>query len=587
MSRYQVAYPQHLLNPPHQVLAGFIFKLLVWFRKYGKQLIVGTVAVLVLAVVCQLVYPKNRALPLMYLDGKLVGTQSKQQINNEFSKLSNSKLSISIGKTTYSPTLKELGVSFTPDATATDYPLTARLIPFSLLFYGQTRLDDHVKTHFDETTARKYFAGVIEKNTKSVVEGSITIKDQKVVVSYPQSGLAYDSNQIIDELRKIEFLSSNGFNVPTSTTAPLYSHTAFEKAGNQAEAYLAKEIEVNAQGKSITLTRETIEKSLRIKADPTSKSIIVDFERAVLLTALEPLADKLFVSPVHAQVTTLDGAETGRIGGADGQALAYEPTIDNVINTVRQSNSTAGAEVQPLRPIARTNRMYSNTSNGLQTLLNDWINDYRGPKWGVVVKELNGQSRYAAYQPDKPYFSASVYKLFLAYPVLSDVANASLNPAALTSTGKSVDACIDQMIVISSNGCAHALGDMIGWDNATSRIHSKGFGLTKLSSNTGFTTTASDTTRILEQLYRGTLLPSAQNTRLLDMMKRQIWRTGIPAGSKGIVVADKPGYVPGYVHDVAIVYHPKGAYTVSVFSTNGSYSQIVNLVTRLNTYFYQ
>lgn len=587
MSLHQLTHPYHLLNRSELGLSAFIFKLLVWLHKYGKKMAAGSVAVVLLVVVCQLMYPRNRALPIMYLEGKQVGFQSQNQVANQVSGLADSKLPISIGGTTYEPRLEELGVSFKADETAIDYPISARLVPFSAVFYGQKRLGGHVKAQVDETKARKYFGGIVDKHTRSVVEGSITIKEQKVVVNYPETGLAYDIDQIMYELRSVPFLDADSFTVPAAEAVPSYSRGTFAKAGADAELYLQKTITVTSQGKTIQITPETIAKSLRFSADPATKTVVVGFDRMVLLKALEPLADKLYVAPRSTRINTLDGNETSRQGGANGQALVYETTINIVISTFGKPDSTAVADVQPLKPSAQTSRSYSNTSNGLQTLVNDWTSDYRGPKWSVAVKELSGQNRYGAYLPDKPYFTASVYKLFLAYPILSDVASGAINPAASTSTGKSVDICIEQMIVLSSNGCAYALGDMLGWNNANDRIHSKGFGQTSLSNGSGFTTTASDTTRILEQLYHGTLLPQTQNNRLIDMMKRQIWRTGIPAGSRGIAVADKPGYVPGYVHDVAIVYHPKGAYAVSVFSTGGSYYQIANLVTRLNNYFYQ
>lgn len=73
--------------------------------------------------------------------------------------------------------------------------------------------------------------------------------------------------------------------------------------------------------------------------------------------------------------------------------------------------------------------------------------------------------------------------------------------------------------------------------------------------------------------------------RLLGYMKRQIWRSGIPSGVPGVTVADKVGFYNGYIHDVAIVYAPKGAYILAIMSYGGSNPNMSELSKRVYNFF--
>jgi beta-lactamase class A len=52
-------------------------------------------------------------------------------------------------------------------------------------------------------------------------------------------------------------------------------------------------------------------------------------------------------------------------------------------------------------------------------------------------------------------------------------------------------------------------------------------------------------------------------------MKGNVYVSGIPTGIPSAEVANKVGFIDGYLHDAAIVYSKKGDY-VLVIMTNGS-----------------
>lgn len=78
-------------------------------------------------------------------------------------------------------------------------------------------------------------------------------------------------------------------------------------------------------------------------------------------------------------------------------------------------------------------------------------------------------------------------------------------------------------------------------------------------------------------LQNGGLLSAGNRQALLSKLGRQVWRYGIPAGSPGMHVANKLGTVGSYNHDVGIVYHPKGAYVLSVFTSGSNHARIREL----------
>lgn len=60
-------------------------------------------------------------------------------------------------------------------------------------------------------------------------------------------------------------------------------------------------------------------------------------------------------------------------------------------------------------------------------------------------------------------------------------------------------------------------------------------------------------------------------------MKNQVYRNGIPAGSRGAVVADKVGFLDNYLHDVGVVYGAKSTYAIVIMSEGSSWSNIKDL----------
>lgn len=218
----------------------------------------------------------------------------------------------------------------------------------------------------------------------------------------------------------------------------------------------------------------------------------------------------------------------------------------------------------------------------LQVLVNKWAASHRG-SYGIMVRELGGKGGSATYNASKQFVSASIYKLYVSYAVYTKMAAGAISGDSLTSTGSTVNYCLNVMIVRSDNACAHALLDKVGGYTAEAMSHQRGYKNTFLASKPNFITTAADTSNLLTNLQSGTLIRSDYRDQLLGYMGRQIYRSGIPAGSQGHV-ADKVGFIESYNHDAAIVYGPKSTYVLTVLSSGSSFTNIADLARQISQF---
>lgn len=75
--------------------------------------------------------------------------------------------------------------------------------------------------------------------------------------------------------------------------------------------------------------------------------------------------------------------------------------------------------------------------------------------------------------------------------------------------------------------------------------------------NAGFgigVSTPREMVSLLERLYRGEIVSKEASAGMLDLMKKQMWRDGIPRHFADIDVADKPGALDHLRSDVGIVF---------------------------------
>lgn len=221
----------------------------------------------------------------------------------------------------------------------------------------------------------------------------------------------------------------------------------------------------------------------------------------------------------------------------------------------------------------------------LQEKIRNWERE-QNKTFAIAVRELNGQERIANTHIFDKMPTASTYKLFVAYAVLHEVEQGKMSLNKTVSSGKSVEQCLKEMIVVSDNPCGRALGFLVGWENIEKLLESKGITDTYLNNydenDQLLTAEKTSTPRahavFLKLLEKGELLNKSHTDVLLGFMKDQKWRERIPAGvPSDITIADKPGWLPDMQNDAAIVYGPKSTYILVVLSSSNNHASLAEI----------
>lgn len=196
---------------------------------------------------------------------------------------------------------------------------------------------------------------------------------------------------------------------------------------------------------------------------------------------------------------------------------------------------------------------------------------------GVVVLDPAG-GQVAARNPDRPFTSASLYKLFLAHAVLDRVDRGLI---ALTDTVPgttlTVQEAVDRMITWSDNVSGAALGQWLGWREVQAFAQGQGFESTTYDPATGvagtvaMTTTPDDVADFLDRLRKGELLAAPSSTLLLGFLAAQQLDYALSTGlSPDVEFAHKTGLLIQVSHDAGLVRVGGREYVVAVLTDGWS-----------------
>jgi hypothetical protein len=328
----------------------------------------------------------------------------------------------------------------------------------------------------------------------------------------------------------------------------------------------------------ITVDKKTVASWLDFPENAETKQLELSVKQDAVRSYITTLQPKVYKAPGEVKVSLFDGQELSRTSGKTGTGLDLDGATADITELITEHKS----EVITLKTVAIPAKIsyvreYSNTQAGLSALLGD----IKKSGMSVSVIELGNMGRSANADGNKQYVAASTYKLFVAYAVIKKVEAGQMSWSDTISGSKNAEACFDAMIVVSDNPCAKAFGDKIGWQNIQNMMRDLGLSSTQLSPS--LYTTTNDLAKYLQQLQNGSLLSASGTDRLLSAMKRQIYRSGIPAGA-GATVANKVGFIDSYLHDAAIVYGPKGPYVLVIMSSGSSWSAISSVSGQINEY---
>lgn len=544
---------------------------------------------LALMTLVQFFYPAGNLLPFTSIEGvKLSGWSKTDAITTLDARYAQTSLPIYFGDSTDAyaspkPTEIGVGISNKQRVNQTNYPWYLRIVPSSLLWgHWVVRADNTPSYTHNTAVLAAYIKNTLGESCRVPAKNaSLKVVGGKLALVKSVNGGTCSQADVAKTLGAVKFNLSGKMSVTISveTVLPDVNNASAQALADKIEKGINQGINVTAGGGTVLIPKAQLISWLDFSVVEGKLDYTFNVNRAstYLDTAL---AAKVAVAAGVTNVSTHDFVETSRQTGASGQALDKSATLVSLKSYVAGETKAVQAVVAVVAPQVTYTRTYSPSDVGLSALMKFYAEAHPGT-YGVTLTELSGQHRRASYNGGQSFTSASVYKLFVAYSSLKRVEDGSWKWSDQIQGGRDLTTCFDDMIVKSDNACGEALLTKIGFTNITNEAHAIGCINTSFLGNDGIKTTSDDLALLLAMLQTGQIL-NQQTSRdhLIDAMKRNVYRQGIPKGVSS-VVADKVGFMDGLLHDAAIVYDPTGPYVLTIMTNGSSWANIAELTSQI------
>jgi beta-lactamase class A len=559
-----------------------------WFTNNRRQIIRSGVVVVGLLLIVQLLYPGSKLLPFVQVDGVAVGGWDKKDAIWQLNYISkNQPIELSLGKSSGSydtPKPGEVGIEVAHDeqVKSLQYPWYLRIVPSSLLWFGAIQAEREPNFMFDNAVAKEYLTKKIGKNCVIPAKNATLRVDGEALEVVPAtSGGTCQEEQAVAAISSLRPRPNDPVRlvVPVTVIAPMVGNDSAEQLAEKLHETTKDGITLSVAGKTFDINQSEVLGWLTFPVTAAGINFSIDSNKAGQYLA--KTATPLVAKPAGVtKITTVDFTETARNDGSAGQTLNLSATVADISRVLRGEKDQASAAVAPLAPKVEYSRSYTKTSTGIAAQMKHYDDDNAGV-FGVSLIELGGNNAKAQHNGDRQFVTASTYKLFVAFSTIKRVEAGDMKWGdANIAGGRSLSQCFDDMIVNSDNPCAEALIKKIGAKGLNADIASLGLGSSGFKSDNNVTT-ANDLASYLRQLESGSMpIKSDNRSRLLNAMKRNVYRQGVPAGASG-QVADKVGFLWGLLHDATIVYSPTGTYVLVVLTDGSSWANIADLTRKI------
>lgn len=547
------------------------------------------VAVIAVAgqVAWQLSYPKDMTVPYARFMNRTVGDQSRlvlsSKIQSDFQKAT---VRLATSSTEVVVPLKDLGATVQADQIASqlcDYPLAQRFIPLSVLW--QRPHVDNYATSFNDEQLKAEATRAATELSAAPRDASLAIKKGKLVVTAAKAGETVTADSITQVIAASRFhAGETRLAVASVNQPPQVPDEAVAPVKQEAEAIINRTYRLLApNGTTVIPSKAAIAKWLTIRHTGSSYSLKIS-RPAIKRYALS-LTSKVGSPATYTRVNLVDGIERSRQKGEVGQAVNADDLTRKLENAIASNEPGVAMDIilQPVPSPVTYTRSYTSSQAGLSAYV-DYVTSTQNIR--IAVKQLGGKGWSASGRAYESTVSASTYKLYVSLWLFDQMDKGKIhwNDPWLDTT---VSGCFDRMTIASTNPCAEAWINTVGRDNLNKFVYNHGF-----SRGTTFThpeathTTANDLLVFMTGLQNGSLIDGAHRDRLLHSLSVHPYRSGVPAGSAG-TVKDKVGFLWDYVHDAAIVYHPKGTYVIVVMTKGYSYAKIAEVTRDIEGIMYR
>jgi len=555
-------------------------------RRVRHLFLVGGIG-LALLICVQLIYPYNTSLPFARALGQDVGGKTVSQLAASFQQqFELSSVEFHAGTHVSTRKLSVLGATLNSERMAkklTEYQWWQRLLPLSMVWL-QPSVDA-----FDVTMSGEQVTTQVEALTHELTYGptdaSVAVDGQKLKVVSAVAGYSVTNADVKRAVATATYRGSvTKLAITGTVVSPARIDSDIAKATEIASSALARDLTI-VVGERGSYMPDKATRASWLMVETAGSDVTIRANRDAISQYVATLNASLKTDPIPTKVTLADGVETIRTAGTNGTALDATTLVDWLSSALVDSNISAqtSTELQPVAPPTVYIRTYSHSQAGLRAYV-AYATSTQNVR--IVVQQLDGTGWSASGRADESIPSASTYKLYVMMRVFDDINNGKLNwnSSMLDTTAGE---CFERTIVPSTNPCAEEWIRQYGAKALTDYVHAKGF-----SNGTGFTftdathTTAGDLAKYLIGLNNGALVSGSNRDMLLEKMGRQLYRYGIPTGTKGWA-QDKVGFLWDYIHDAAIVHNPKGTYVMVIMTKGYSYGYIANVARQIDTILYE
>lgn len=545
--------------------------------------IIGVVAV-------QLLYPEKRALPFTRLDNEQIGGKTLIEIVDALAKKYTTPVNFKVdNETILIAPFEEVGIITRPQETAervVDYSLLERFIPFSFfakpLFTGnyfiQYRLDAAKLRHFVETK-------LVPACLRQPINATLKTNGDTLNITDGIAGRRCDGEELIRTLQNHRL--ANVISVAAEKVEPIQNKQTIEPLVLIADQQIKRGVTLKMDDQTVEVDRTTLASWYRLEEDAQTKKVSLRTDIQKITTYIEELNRGFRRESTPTQIILRDGEPEQQVDGYEGRVIDVERTVNELKQLLAADTPKHHIIEVPINRIAAPVeyvRNYGGSALGLSLLLQDLAAE-KGD-YAITVMELNGKQRQAHVNGDRQYATASTYKMFVAYAVLKEIEAGKITWEQVIKDDLNTIDCFDEMIRYSLNPCSWVFRDMVGgWSQIQGQMQELGLGNTHLIQN-NLRSTSNDEALFLRRLEEGTSLQGESRDFLLRLFREQIYRKGIPSAVQW-PVANKIGFLEGYLHDVAIVYSPKSTYILAVMTDGGSWWQIADVARRVDAVMQQ
>lgn len=565
-----------------------------WYRRHmpakrwQRVAIWASAGILVVVIAFQLAWPADRGLPLARVGGQSLSLASFDEmasvIVDQFDK---SSVELKVGDDkTLTVKLKDIGAEPNTEKMIErlqGYPWWARLIPGSILLQPAQVQDMDVYYAYEKFKA--FTDKAAKELTFAAQNARLQVKDGQIVTTeaVASSKITSEELQAILSGAQLAIGETTIIDLPAHREAAQRTSKDLAAVRDEAEAVLAHKVTITAGDQNFSPERKEVA-SWIVLATAEDGSVALSIDQEKIKAYLATINEKVGTPAGQTDITIVDGREVGRVEGAVGRAINSEDLSAQLVDVLRKPEMEAALTAQFVdqQPSVIYNSRYTATEAGLRAYVHDVA--YGRNMW-ISIVQLDGQKWTAAAREHESIPSGSTYKLYVALMLFDKMDKGEIHwgdPILDTN----VDVCFDRMTIASTNPCAEKWIADFGRANLNNFVYAHGFSTgTSFLTGSATATTAADLTQYMIGLYTGSLLSGPHRDRLLHSLRSHPYRYGIPTGSAGMV-HDKVGFLWGYVHDTAIVQHPRGTYVMTIMTNGGSYAPIAGVTREIERIMY-